>query len=33
LPDPSAEQKRIIDELDRFKEIEEQFNNLKEKWL
>ena len=33
LPDPLAEQKRSMEELDKFKDIEEKFNNLKEKWL
>ena len=32
LPDPSAEQKRTMAELDQFKEIEEKFNKLKEQW-
>jgi len=33
LPDPLAEHERTIKELDQFKEVEEQFNNLKDKWL
>ena len=33
LPDPSAEQKRAVQELDHFKEVEEQFNQLKGQWL
>lgn len=33
LPDPGMEQKRVMDELDQFKEIEEKFNNLKNHWL
>jgi len=33
LPDPAAEQERTMAELDKFKDIEAKFNNLKGKWL
>jgi HK97 family phage prohead protease len=33
LPDPAAEQKRAATELDKFAEVEAQFNNMKTKWL
>lgn len=33
LPDPTIEQKRTMDELNHFKEVEEQFNKLKEQWV
>jgi len=33
LPDPAAEIERSMKELDKFKNIEENFNNLKDEWL
>ena len=33
LPDPTAEQKREREDLDKFKEIEDKFNQLKENWI
>lgn len=33
LPDPAAEVRRATTELDRFKEVEDKFNSLKNKWL
>jgi len=32
LPDPGIEQKRAMDDLERFREIEKQFEAMKEKW-
>ncbi len=33
VPDPALEQKREIEELDKFAQVEAQFNQLKEHWL
>ncbi len=33
LPDPTVEQKRAMDDLDKFKEVEDRFNKLKDNWL
>ena len=33
LPDPAAEQRRAETELDRFSQVEAQFNQLKDQWL
>ena len=33
VPDPALEQKREMEELDKFSQVEAQFNQLKEHWL
>jgi hypothetical protein len=33
LPDPTFEQKRTMEELNQFKDVEERFNKLKDVWL
>jgi hypothetical protein len=32
VPDPAYETKRVTEELDKFKEVEEKFNQLKGQW-